>query len=276
MVFQGGTGEFFELIEFSPENKDELFRGKEDRLSVLWFLDDDSSMLVDEKLLHFKKNDLLFLTHFHRLKDPKISAAKRLQFNRPFFCILDHDSEVGCKGVLYYGASEVPRIHVEGKDLEVLSTTWRMVENEFDLQDDLQLEMLQMMLKRILILCTRVYKRSGNLIQNNTEQNELVREFNFLVESHFRTEHSVSAYAEMMFKSPKTISNVFKQMGEKSPLHFIQDRILLESRRLLGYTDKDVSEIAFDLGFNDVQSFSRFFKKLEGSAPSQWRNALKS
>ena len=73
-------------------------------------------------------------------------------------------------------------------------------------------------------------------------------------------------------KSPKTIANLFKKVNDKTPLQFIQERRMLEARRILRHTDKPISEIGYDIGFNDVQAFSRFFKKQEGISPSEYRD----
>jgi AraC-like DNA-binding protein len=52
----------------------------------------------------------------------------------------------------------------------------------------------------------------------------------------------------MLNKSPKTLSNLFKKYNEKSPLQIIQDRTILEARRLLRYSDKSIKEIAYEIG----------------------------
>jgi AraC-like DNA-binding protein len=75
----------------------------------------------------------------------------------------------------------------------------------------------------------------------------------------------------MLNKSPKTLSNLFKKIGSKSPLQYIHERKILEARRLLSYTDKHVSEISDDLGFIEVQAFSRFFKKHEAVSPLEYK-----
>lgn len=98
-----------------------------------------------------------------------------------------------------------------------------------------------------------------------------MREFNFLVESHFKTRHTVADYAELLHRSPKTISNIFARISPKTPLQIINERKMLEARRLLQYTDQPVSEIAYGIGYDDVQSFSRFFKSQEGMSPTAFR-----
>lgn len=142
---------------------------------------------------------------------------------------------------------------------------------EMQSPDDLQLEMLQMMLKRFLILCTRIYKKQHDMAQLDHGQVDLIRSFNFLVEKHFKTRHTVAEYAELLHRSPKSLSNLFASLDSKTPMQIIQERILLEARRLLRYTDKPIKEIAYDLGYEDVQSFSRFFKSKERVSPSEYR-----
>ena len=271
MRYLGETGEFFELQRINSTNCTPLNEQLNDTLRLLWFTSDNNEVRIDGAPYIFNTNDIVCLTQFHSLKYEFVHTVNLLRFNRPFYCILDHDSEVGCKGILYYGASNVPVIYPDSMEVEILETAWKMASLEFEMNDNLQLEMLQMMLKRILILCTRIYKKQENLEQLTTSQNDLVRNFNYLVESHFRKKHAVADYADLLYKSPKTVSNVFKKLGEKSPLQFIQDRIVLEARRLLHYTDKDISEIAYEIGFSDVQSFSRFFKKKEGLSPTNFR-----
>ena len=271
MRYLGETGEFFELQRINSTNCTPLNEQLNDTLRLLWFTSDNNEVRIDGAPYIFNTNDIVCLTQFHSLKYEFVHTVNLLRFNRPFYCFLDHDSEVGCKGILYYGASNVPVIYPDSMEVEILETAWKMASLEFEMNDNLQLEMLQMMLKRILILCTRIYKKQENLEQLTTSQNDLVRNFNYLVESHFRKKHAVADYADLLYKSPKTVSNVFKKLGEKSPLQFIQDRIVLEARRLLHYTDKDISEIAYEIGFSDVQSFSRFFKKKEGLSPTNFR-----
>jgi len=78
----------------------------------------------------------------------------------------------------------------------------------------------------------------------------------------------------LLNKSPKTLSNVFSKIGQKTPLQYINDRKMLEARRLLKYTDKSVKEITYELGYEDVQTFSRFFKKQEGISPTYFRGCV--
>lgn len=271
MKFIGTTEEYL-LLETvnSGKNCHILKESIESSLSVLWFDSDDNELIVDGKKYHFKKDQIVFLTEFHHVDVDCVKDTRFLRFNRPFYCVLDHDVEVGCKGLLFFGASELPIINIPEADKETFETLWKMFILEMKSCDSLQMDMLQTMLKRYLILCARIYKIQYNQPQEKTKL-DIIREFNFLVEQHFKTKHTVAEYADLLNRSPKTLSNIFSKSGYKTPLQYIQDRKIVEARRLLRYTHRSIKEIAFELGYEDVQTFSRFFKKYEQVAPSDFR-----
>lgn len=276
MQYIGKNNELLWLLNISNENCTRLQEQIESSLTLLWFQDDDTELIIDHKKHCFKANEILCTTEFHYVKTVKVGNIKMVRFNRQFYCILHHDSDISCKGVLFFGASQLPIIKLLEADLSKFNTLWSMFEIELESNDELQLDMLQMMLKRYLILCTRIFKVQNNFDNLPKIQLDLVREFNFLVEKHFKTKHTVKEYAEMLNKSPKTISNLFSKIDSKSPLQYIQERKLLEARRLLAHTDYAIKSIAYDIGFEDIQAFSRFFKNYEGVSPTEFKEKLLS
>ena len=271
MVYQGKQNEYFEIQSVDNNNYRSYRPIVSGALQLLWFLSDGNKLTIDGIPHTFNKNQIISLSQHHHVLYDEISAMTMLRFNTEFYCVLNHDSEVGCKGILYYTPAKIPVVMIEGAELTVMNNAWDVTHMELEMKDSLQLEMLQMQLKRILILCTRTYKRQGGMACIDDNLHDLVREFNYLVEKNFREQHSVAHYAGLLNKSPKTITNTFKKIGEKSPLNAIHDRIALESKRLLHYTKKDISEIAYELGFENVQGFSRFFKKQVGNSPTDFR-----
>ena len=271
MIFKGQNNEYLIVKEI---NSNACYLQKEsldNALTFLWFEKNDNMISIDGIDYSFEKNQIVCLTELHKIDISKVCNAKMLRFNRSFYCIIDHDSEVGCKGVLFFGASQLPIITIPEIEVEKFQIIWRMIEMEMESTDNLQLEMLQSMLKRFVILSTRIYKNQEHYDNINRHQVDIIREYNFLVENHFKTKHTVAEYADLLNKSPKTLSNLFSKLSSKPPLQYIQERKMLEAKRLLKYTDKSIKEIAFEIGFEDIQTFSRFFKNYQGISPSDFK-----
>lgn len=271
MKYIGNTDEYFEITAVSQADFSVLTDPIEGQLSVVWFQEENNRIKIDSIEYTFGKDEIICITSFHKIESVAIGNAKVLRFNSPFYCIITHDSEVGCKGILFFGSRSFPHLRPDVDDIKSIDSLTQMVTLEMQSRDDLQQEMLQMLLKRLLILCTRIYKSQENLDALPAVETDIVRQFNFLVEQHFKVKHTVSEYATLLNKSPKTLSNLFGKFHDRSPLRMIQDRVMLEARRLLRYTELPISEVGYELGFNDIQSFSRFFKKNQGESPTEFR-----
>lgn len=99
----------------------------------------------------------------------------------------------------------------------------------------------------------------------------LVEKFRALVDLHFRKHHSVEFYAVALGTSTKRLTTgVSKSLG-KSAGACIQERCLLEAKRLLAYSDLNIAEIAYGIGYDDPNYFARFFKQREGLTPGKFR-----
>lgn len=196
------------------------------------------------------------------------------QFNREFYCIKDHDQEVSCAGLLFFGNVHIPIIELNDKEYRKLNILHEVFLDELETEDTIQAEMLRMLMARFIIISTRLLKAKEGFVETTKNTKiDLLREFNLLVESFFKTEHSVSFYADKLFKSPKTLSNNFAKLNT-SPLQIIHERIVLEAKRLLIYTDKTAKEIAYEVGFDDASHLSRLFKKHTTLSPSDFKKQL--
>jgi len=194
-----------------------------------------------------------------------------IQFNREFYCVQDHDHEVSCNGILFNGALSTPMLRLNEDEQRSFNILLEVIKEEFANRDEVQFEMLRTVLKRFIIKCTRLAKMQFADTFISPQELDIVRHFSALVEKHFRTLHKVSDYADLMNKSPKTLSNVFNVLGEKTPLQIIHERIILEAKKLLLYTDKSAKEISFELNFSDPVQFSRLFKNVTGFTPVDFK-----
>ncbi|MET3046754.1 helix-turn-helix domain-containing protein [Flavobacterium covae] len=274
MIYRGLNDEYIELINLQKGSSLTFDDTSSYPLLFVWIKGNESEVSYEGIKLSLNNNTIFCLTAFHKIEFINLETARIIKFNREFYCVKDHDSEVSCKGLLFYGANQLPYFQIPKEEIDKFEIFWQMFQVEMQSKDDLQLEMLQMMLKRFIIFCTRVYKSQMNFSKLEIKEVDLVREYHYLVEQHFRNKHTVKEYAELLNKSAKTLANLFSKVSDKSPLQIIHERKLLEAKRMLRYTDKPIKEIAYEIGFEDIQTFSRFFKKSENLSPSEFKKHL--
>lgn len=89
---------------------------------------------------------------------------------------------------------------------------------------------------------------------------DLIVQFTDLVETHYRQEHNVQFYAQKLKVTPKVLSVKIQKSLGKPAKEIILQRCLLEAKRLLSYSNLSISEIGYELGFEDPNYFSRFLK----------------
>lgn len=195
------------------------------------------------------------------------------QFNREFYCIIDHDSEVGCVGFLFYGIQHPMFITLNADEAEELSDLEKVFSTELMVRDNFQGEMLRTLLKRVIIKTTRIAKlQSESYSKFPDEKMDIVRKFALHLEKNFKEQHQVNFYAGALHKSPKTLSNVFARLKQPAPSVLIREKLLLEAKRYLHYTEKSAKEIAYELGFESPAHFSKFFKLYTGTNISKFRS----
>lgn len=231
------------------------------------------SVLVDGVPVVLKPHQILSLTPIQYFQFIEGDDSVVYQFNREFYCIKDHDKEVGCAGVLFFGNDTIPIISLNENEQHKFNVLHDMFLDEIETEDTIQAEMLRMLLARFIIKTTRLLKNETPTTTLNKATDETLRQFNLLVETHFKEAHQVSFYAEKLFKSPKTLSNSFAKMGQ-SPLKIIHERLVLETKRQLMYTDKTAKQIAYDIGFEDASHLSRLFKKQTSITLSDFKKGL--
>ena len=247
----------------------------EDLIHIIWNHSSDAVRLfIDGAELSLQPERIITTTYYHQVQ--VLSGAENLvlfSFNKPYYCIYDHDAEISCNGIIFFGAQELAVIQLSKEEQRKMEMLVQVFIDEFSFHDNVQGEMLLMMLKRLIIICTRLVKNQTGLDRSNVQENDLLRQFRFLVDMHFREKKRVQDYAALLHRSPKTLSNAISKLGGKTPLTIIQGRIVLEARRLLTYTDKHVNEIAFELGYEEPGGFFKTFKKHVGQSPAKFREA---
>ena len=111
---------------------------------------------------------------------------------------------------------------------------------------------------------------AGEVRIGESEHRRLAR-FLSLVQDHFTTTKDATSYADMLGMSYKTLNHLCKHTMKKTPKQVINAHTILEAKRRLAIDDIQVSQLAYELGFDDVSNFTKYFKKHTLVSPSDFR-----
>lgn len=103
----------------------------------------------------------------------------------------------------------------------------------------------------------------------NTNLSKFV-EFKLIVETHLTEQPSIHTIAEKLALSTNSLYRLVKEHSGTSPKDFFTNRLIMEAQRKLRYSNLSVKELAYELGFNDPDYFSRLFKKSTGKSVSDF------
>ena len=109
----------------------------------------------------------------------------------------------------------------------------------------------------------------------NTTQNTTLQNFLQILEENYQRPLGVDFYAEKLFMSARNLNMICKNILQQTVSEIIETRKLIEAKNQLTHSDKNISEIGFDLGFNEKAYFTNVFKKRTGLTPSEFREEMK-
>lgn len=124
-----------------------------------------------------------------------------------------------------------------------------------------------------IVLLAAIYaedKQSGELLGKRADVS-VVRRFQELVEKHVKKEKQVAFYADQLNIGSKKLTNLTKETLGTTPKEVITSELLRVSKKLLVESSLSIKQVAWDLGYTDVNNFSTFFLKETNLTPTEYR-----
>lgn len=117
-------------------------------------------------------------------------------------------------------------------------------------------------------------KYSPPLIDHLTRKEELVIRFASLVSNHFREERGVWFYADALNVTAKYLTETVKEINGKTAGEIIDDFVILESKLLLEKPENTIAQVAHLLNFSDQSFFGKYFKRVTGISPKEFKSGI--
>lgn len=167
-------------------------------------------------------------------------------------------------------------VTVQEKDSAALESLAGAIEQELKKHDSLgHKDALRSLVKLFIIMVRRSYAGiTPTALNPHKSSHKAFMTFRRLIEENYCRLHTVKDYAALMNVTAKTLTLYVNECSTFTPLELINNRIILEAKRLLRYSVLSVKEIAFQLGFDDPSYFVKFFKRIVRQSPADYRESF--
>ncbi|MGD9158229.1 MAG: helix-turn-helix domain-containing protein [Desulfobacteraceae bacterium] len=200
----------------------------------------------------------------------KVPKGLVLIFEEEFLGAFFNDSEFVPRLSYFNTICHEPVLSLTAQDFTCFKTVLENIEEEIIKHDKKDNHILRALLYQALCWLNRQYLKSNS--HSEPASGSYVFEFREIVNQNFKSHHSVGFYADKLHISAGHLNDVVKHHYGISAKNFIQNRVFLEAKRLLLYSSLSVSEIAWELNFQDDSYFVRAFKNKIGCTPHSYKN----
>ncbi|TZF84740.1 helix-turn-helix domain-containing protein [Pedobacter sp. BS3] len=248
---------------------------------VLWFKQGKGTHFVDFKAYNVFDNTIFSVAknQVHYFDGNTAYEGILIHFNEAFLVQKESETDLFLKCNLFNNPYQQPVCPV-GKDTAgILNEYISLIKQELDNNDNFgKEELLRNYLKSFLIQVQR-RKNESDKAQSNIpfvldEKRVQLLKFINLIDENYHKGFTVTEYARLLFVSSRTLSDLTHQLLNKTPSQMIQERIILEAQRLLLYSNLNVNQIGYRLGFDDPSYFVKYFKKQVTISPSGFRKSI--
>lgn len=246
---------------------------------ILWFEEGHGYHFVDFQDYEVEPGTIFFLSpgqvhHFDKTTGYKGVAIK--------MCTdLMKDSMVNSTGIndlilkynSFHSLEAQPYCKIDSQTAQILKPLVEEMEQEAQCYGEFgNINILKSLLCIFLAKTMRYGRRKDSLRLNTLKpSHQLYIQFRQMIENQFTQLHTVQEYADLLNTAIRTLHKSVNECSNKTPLVLINERIMLEAKRMIRYSDMMIKEIAAYLGYEDTSYFVKLFKRHTGHLPSEFR-----
>ncbi len=240
-----------------------------DRLEILLVRTGSGYYIVDQERFDIKAGTVIICNE-GSLHDEVPEYNHQLSM----FCIaLDQVHIRGLPRNHLIPATLKPVIEIQ-RDFSLLESIFRSIFEALSCGDELAQDSSFYLAQALLALIQQLFHRYGcpTTPPPRKESFSLLSDIKGYIDQHYKEDLSLATISDQFFVSQSYLSHLFKSRLGYTPMHYISRRRIGEAQLMLVFTDKTITEIACEVGFNSLSHFNVQFKKYVGLSPVVYRN----
>lgn len=242
---------------------------------ILWFQQGQGTHCIDDVCFNLTGKDLFLISEgqTHYFKNAEGLQGYLLMF-KDVFWEESLQSLHNFKTTLFNHLLINAHLQLADEDATEISDLMNQILKEYRMADypnkaEVMISYLKILLIRIVNMQHSAVLHSPNTNKSNYK---LFQQFIVDLESFYGTDREVGFYARRLNITNSKLADICRKCNSRNPKELIDQRILIAAKRALQFDSNPVKEIASTLSFSDQFQFSKFFKKLTGVSPMEYRN----
>ncbi|UZR97070.1 AraC family transcriptional regulator [Chondrinema litorale] len=246
---------------------------RHDYYTIIWAKEASGKHFIDFKEYAIENNSVFFISpgQVHQVIANVNPTGCVITFTPEFLTIHQISEDFINDLKIFRNCDENPPLILDESKRDKISVYTNLMIDVVEQRNSMYEEQLGALLKLFLIECNNVCVLDKTNNRQLSSGEYIYRNFRKLVDKHFFELHKVSDYADQLNITAGHLNSVVKQYLGKSAKEYIQERLILEAKRLLAYSDMNAKEIGYALGFDDPSNFSKFFRKMSSLSTAQFR-----
>lgn len=194
--------------------------------------------------------------------------------------LLGHPLAKKIKQYGYFSYSSNEALHLSDTEKEIILSVYRIIEQELNSRvDEFSQEVMIAQIELMLSYVNRFYKRQ--FITRKAVNNDILQKTESILDDYFNNQKplnlgvpTVQYLSEQLHISPGYLSDMLRSLIGQNAKQYIHEKVIEKAKERLTTTELTVSEIAYELGFEHPQSFSKLFKNKTSLSPLEFRQSF--
>ncbi len=277
-AFQFDIVKYEDILQRKPLKHNQFDFHKISFFVLLLFTENKGKYNLNFKDYSFKKGTLFTLRKDNIHKFYKNNGkGTLLLFTENFIVNHANEAEASKMFLLFNEMLASPILHLVEKEYKEIELLVHLISEEFHaINDDYSSDIIRNYIQIMITKLFRIKSKNNLVIHKNNKYLSMFMELQKLIEQECFNNKKVSFYAKKMGVTTKTLNNVTQSIIHKSAKSYINDIIIIQSKRLIIKSHDTLTEIAYQVGFDEPSNFFKFFRKMEGISPKQFREKHQS
>ena len=232
---------------------------------IMWIQEGKADFIIDGDFFHVGANSFFILPkdRYHQFLPKEIVSGRVIRFNE--------DDIDQFPRTLFSKFNDLSQVKINATLSNSFNLLFKLIEYEFN-NVIANHHVMRHLLKALIWKLDEV--RSSQFSGNSKSKSliDIFDKFQLLLDEHICENRKVSFYANYLNTTPRKLGHIVKGILNNSTEQVIAKRLLTEAKKQLAYTEKSISQIAYDIGFEDNSYFTKFFRKLTGMTPKIFRD----